>query len=676
MRRFNPLFSTVMRFFSIFVLLCLLYSATVTAQDLTTMKGSVYCAQRKSQMPVTMRPAQVSGLPGHSFDVLKYTLDLNLYGCYTSPYPKSFTASAIVKFRIDSTLNSINLNAVGSSLIIDSVKMAGTGFTHFNNILTIQLDQTYEPGDTAEVKIFYRHKNVTDNAFYSRSGMVFTDCEPEGARKWFPCWDKPADKAQLDLTAKTKANVKLGSNGYLADSLIMGDTCWYHWISNENIATYLMVISSKVNYKLDIVYWHKLSNPSDSIPLRFYYNSGENPGTVRSLLPLMTTWYSEHYIEHPFPKNGFSTLNSDFSWGGMENQTLTSLCPGCWSESLAAHEFAHQWFGDMITCNTWADIWLNEGFATWSEAFWSERSGGYSAYKSGIFGEANSYLNSNPGWPISDPDWAINTPVSDVLFNYAITYAKGACVVHQLRYVLGDSLFFATLQAYCADPAFKFNSATIQEFNQKVNLVTGEDYTWFFDEWIFQANHPIYQNTYNFENLGNGFWRVNFIARQTQTNASFFKMPIEIKVRFQDNTDTLLRVMNDLNEQQFHWIFDKRPVLFQFDPDQEIVLKGGSTIVAVPENSSSPDEGFSLSQNRPNPCTTSTTIRFELPVATHVQLTLFNSFGQMMAKPVNEYRAPGAYESILDLAGLTPGIYYYQLQSETRTATRKLVLTR
>jgi aminopeptidase N len=183
-------------------------------------------------------------------------------------------------------------------------------------------------------------------------------------------FDKPSDKALFDLTARVKSNVKLGSNGILADSTLNGNYLTYHWVSNQNVATYLMVITSKVNYQLKIGWWHKLNNPDDSIPLRYYFNQGENPAPVMAILPEMTTWYSQNFIEHPFEKNGFATLNSDFSWGGMENQTLTSLCPGCWSESLAAHEYAHQWFGDMITCNTWADIWLNEGFATWSEARW------------------------------------------------------------------------------------------------------------------------------------------------------------------------------------------------------------------------------------------------------------------------------------------------------------------
>ncbi|MEI7981726.1 MAG: M1 family aminopeptidase [Bacteroidota bacterium] len=657
------------------LLIFMLISSTLNSQNFSTMKGAAFCSMKKSQSYLVGKPVLAESSTPHSFNVLKYTLNLNLYQCYKSPYPKTFTAFNVVKFKVDSTLNSIKLDAVNSSLIIDSVRLAGISFSHSNDILTIQLDQIYNIGDTVEVKIFYRHKNIQDYAFYVKSGMLFTDSEPEGARKWFPCWDKPSDKAQLDLTAKVKASVKLGSNGYLADSTLSGDSLWYHWVSNENVATYLIVLTSKVNYKLDIVYWHKLSNPSDSIPIRFYYNPGENPSAVESIIPSMATWYSQNFIEHPFPKNGFATLNSDFSWGGMENQTLTSFCPGCWGESLTAHEFAHQWFGDMITCSTWADIWLNEGFATWTEAFWYESYGGYSAYKSDIDGDANSYLNSNPGWPISDPDWAITTPTSDVLFNYAITYAKGACVLHQLRYILKDSLFFATLQAYCADPNLKFQSSTIGDFNQKVNQITGENYDWFFDEWIYQPNHPVYQNTYNFQNLGTGQWKINFFARQVQTNTVFFKMPIEINIHLQDNSDTLIRVMNDVNNQQLFWIFNKRPVSLQFDPHNQIVLKGGSTIVGI--DALQPEKNpVSLSQNMPNPVESKTTISYETKVNAEVQLDVMNIMGETVIKVDRSFQLPGEHNVILDCTNLPAGIYFYKLTAGSCVITKKFIVAK
>ncbi len=655
------------------ILLCSLLLIS-KAQDFSAMKGSSYCAMKKTgSQHLTAQPMNSTSGPTHSFNVIKYTLDIDLYSCYTAPYPKSFSASVIVTLKVDSALNSIKLNAENYSLIIDSVRLAGISYSHVSDILTVQLDRLYNIGESANVKIYYRHKNVSDGAFYSNSGTVFTDSEPEGARKWIPCWDKPSDKALFEITAKVKANVKLGSNGILADSLLVGDFLTYHWISNQNVATYLMVITSKVNYQLNIDYWHKLSNPADSIPLRYYFNLGENPAPVMAIMPDMTTWYSQNFVEHPFDKNGFATLNSDFAWGGMENQSLTSLCPGCWSESLAAHEYAHQWFGDMITCSTWADIWLNEGFATWAEAFWYESYIGYAAYKNDIIGDANDYLSSNPGWAISNPEWAVTTPPTYILFNYAITYAKGACVLHQLRYVLGDSLFFETLHSYCADTNYKYHSATVADFNAKVNEVTGEDYNWFFDEWIFQPNHPIYQNTYNFENLGGNQWKVNFWINQVQTNAPFFKMPVEVFIHFTNGTDTTLRFMNDANYQQFSWTFNKQPNIFKFDPDKDIVLKGGNTLVGTPENAANRVHTVLL-QNSPNPASNTTRVSYSISEPSKVRIEVTDLLGVVLMRPVDSYQPAGQYAVNLDCSALAPGNYLYSLSAGNAREVKKLVI--
>lgn len=553
--------------------------ATSYGQPGLQRSGSYYCSMKKSQMTHLSDLMENTGTTGvHTFDVLDYTLNVNLYHCYFSPYPTDFKGINTVTFKVDSMLNSIQLNAVNSSLAIDSVGLAGISFSQVNNILTIFLDGSYNPGDIVQVRIYYRHLNVADYVVYASNGMFFTDCEPEGARNWFPCWDKPSDKATLDLTAKVPSNVKFGSNGKLMDSTLNGDTLTYHWQSINNIATYLIVMTSKVNYNLDILYWHKLNNPADSIPIRFYYNSGESPGGIEAIIKPMMTYYSQNFCEHPFQKNGFASLNNQFPWGGMENQTLTSICPGCWIGWLIAHEFSHQWFGDMITCATWADVWLNEGFATWCEAFWDEHVYGYAQYKTDIVNDANYYIIYNPGWPIYNPSWAINTPPVNTLFNTAITYDKGACVLHMLRHILGDSLFFATLQAYCADTNLKFKSATTADFNAKVDTVTGNDYNWFFNEWIYYPNHPQYQNTYFLVNSGNGKWSVDFVTTQIQTNAPFFKMPVEIEVHFPDNSDTIIQVMNDVNWQEYSWLFHKQPDMVIFDPNNEIVLKLSSTV--------------------------------------------------------------------------------------------------
>ena len=182
--------------------------------------GAEYCHHKKISSPLLSLGEEDSpNTPKHKFDVLDYKLNVDIYNCFLNPYPKSFTGYVIVKFRVDTALSSIQLNAVNTSLQINSVSMAGVSFTHTNNILTITLDRTYNPSEIAEVKINYQRLNVVDQAFYTSNGFVYTDFPPEGARKVFPCWDKPSDKATFELTAKVPSTVKLGSNGRLNDSL-------------------------------------------------------------------------------------------------------------------------------------------------------------------------------------------------------------------------------------------------------------------------------------------------------------------------------------------------------------------------------------------------------------------------------------------------------------------------
>jgi aminopeptidase N len=657
------------------LVIVLISANMLNAQQSFSSKGAEMCSQRKIQnRQLADRSFRSANSPKHAFDVLNYTINIDLVNCLLSPYPNNFTADVKILFQVDSTLSEIVLDAVNSSLSIDSVKLNGVSFTHSANELTIQLDRTYNPGEQAEVHIYYKHANVTDYAFNASGGFAFTDCEPEGARKWFPCYDKPSDKATTDITAKVPSNAKLGSNGRLQDSIIDGNTIKYHWISRDPVATYLIVLTSRVNYKLDIVNWTNI-NTSEIVPIRFYYNAGEDPSYIRNIIGGMTSFYSSQFGDHPFEKNGFATLNSDFAWGGMENQTLTSLCPNCWSESLIAHEFAHQWFGDMITCATWADIWLNEGFATWTEAHWTENQNGYAAYKNEMTDNANTYLNSNPGWAISVPSWAVTTPDVNTLFNYAITYMKGSCVLHMLRYSLGDSVFFPAFKAYATDTVnFKYQSATIEDFKNKMELGSGQDLDWFFDEWIYKPNHPIYRNVYGIYSGTKSNWVVQFTARQEyQSFLPYFQMPIELKISFMDNTDTIVRVFNSFNGQNFNFEFDKEPILVTFDPNNDILLKAGSTLVGLDELAGIAT-GSTL-KALPNPFNSHTEITYRLEKPAFATIEIFNNTGRKIETVVDKYLPTGEYTNQVSGEGLKAGIYYVVLRTANRTETLKIIKT-
>lgn len=649
------------------------------SQGLESKRGAEQCSMKKSKIVHPERYFTDSpGSPKHKFDVLNYALKLDIYNCFTT-FAKNFNAYNIVTFKVDSTLNSIQLNANNTSLAIDSVRlMSGTNltFTHTSNILTINLDRTYNPGEIVNVKINYRHLNVTDNSFYvSNQGWVFTDAEPEGARGWFPCWDRPSDKATVDILVKIPLSARIGSNGRLNDSTVTGDSIWYHWISRDPVSTYLVVLTGKTGYAIDIIYWHKLSNPNDSIPIRFYHNAGQNISPVKNVMNAMTTYFSQSFGEHPFEKNGFAYVSNSagFGWGGMENQTLTTL--NSWGENLAAHEFAHQWFGDMIGPASWSNIWLNEGFATWSESHWVERTGGYTAYKNMINTDASSYLSGNPGWAISDPSWDITTPNSNTLFNFAVTYCKGSCVLHLLRYTLGDSLFFKGLKAYATDTVnFKYKTSTIPDFFAKMTSETGQNLTWFYNAWIYQPNHPVYQNNYYFTNLGGGQYRVNFLAKQTQTNAGFFPIPIMIKMSFATGADTTVKVMNNVNNQWFSFTFNRQPTSVVFDPNNEIVIKSASLIMSTEENISSIPAKFELKQNYPNPFNPVTSIEYDIPKNSNVKITVYDNTGKEVSVLVNEFKQAGKYSSSFNAMNLSSGVYFYRIQAEDYSEVKKMTL--
>lgn len=637
------------------------------------MRGSEVCAIKK-QNNASPLPIKSPNSPLHSYDVLNYNLDLDIFHCFATPYPKNFTGKNIITFRVDSTLSSINLDADNTSIQILSVGGNGISFTHNNDVLNIILNRVYNPGETAQVSVHYNHLNVIDGAFNVANGFVFTDAEPEGARKWFPCYDSPSDKATVQLRAKVPVNVKLGSNGRLADSTIIADSLWYTWNSKDPVATYLTVLTAKTNYKLDIYNWVNPNDPLDTFPIRFYYNQNENPDPMINIIGPLTNLYVDKFGEHPFEKNGFATVNNLFQWGGMENQTLTTLCPGCWSSSLIAHEYAHQWFGDMITCATWSDLWLNEGFATFVEALWTEEVEGYQAYVNELEGNANYYMWSNPGWPISDPEWAINPPSNDVLFNYAITYMKGSCVLYMYRHLVGDSLFFSSIYDYANDTVnFRYKSATIPDFITKMNESTGMDLNWFFEEWLYTPDHPTYYSVYEIVQKPANQWEIKLNINQTQTTTGFFKMPIDIQVIFANGQgDTIVSVMNDVNNQFFSLTFNKRPLSIIFDPDNKILLKESTLVVGTDSHTIPSTADMNIIKN---PVSNNLLINYSTPLPELVNIQIISPEGKLLINKNNVKANIGENIFTVPVNTLKNGVYIVRTNSGSHQLTRKVIIS-
>ena len=283
------------------------------------------------------------------------------------------------------------------------------------------------------------------------------------------------------------------------------------------------------------------------------------------------------------------------------------------------------------------------------------------------------YLVNNPGWAISVPEWAVVTPDVNTLFNYQITYEKGACILHQLRYILGDTLFFSGMRAYSADTTLRFKNATTVDFNGKINQISGNNYDWYFNDWIFQPNNPEYVNSYDFTNLGGGQWRVDFATTQQQTTPAFFRMLLNVKVIFTDNSDTTVRFMNDLNNQSFSWTFGKQPSTLVFDAKNDIVLKQAVTLLGV-SSSRSCSEKFKLMNNVPNPATYSTKIIFETSVPMPVRLDVLDLTGKVLSSADHGICQKGNHTIDLDCSTLAPGIYFYRMQAGDESQVRKMVI--
>ncbi len=515
-------------------------------------------------------------LGAENIDVTNYDIEVDLVNNLTSPFKRSFSGTVIINAKTLSEASEFTVDAHNFSLAIDDVTGSCKSFIHSGNKLVISLDKVYSEGEEITVKIKYRHKDVFDTAFYCNEGLVYTDSESAGARRWLPCKDVPSDKATSKITATVPAEVQFCSNGILTDSIATKNSVKYTYQNSYPIATYLVAFVASKKYLLSVVNWDYNTSERGNMEVRYYFQRGETMFNLRNIMlktNSMLDFFSEIYCDYPFEKLAFATTDRHFPWGGMENQTIVTLCPDCWIEDLVCHELVHHWFGDMITPATWADIWLNEGFATYNEALWIERTYGKNKYKNTVDFEAQKYLNSNAGWAVYNEDWNTDQPNDNQVFDAGITYSKAGCILFLLRYVLGDEVFFDVLKKYANNEKFRYGNVNTAQFEDFVESVSGKDLTWFFQQWVYGPNHPVYQLNLTKEKTEDNKYKAQYMITQTQRNAGYFKMPVELEVAFADGSTKMMNENNDYNMQTFEYIFDKEPVNIKFDPRNMIVLK-------------------------------------------------------------------------------------------------------
>ncbi|MCU0364623.1 MAG: T9SS type A sorting domain-containing protein [Ignavibacteriaceae bacterium] len=605
--------------------------------------------------------------PGDSkIDVTYYGLDLKV-----TYNPNYISGNVIIGVKSDTTsLNNCFLD-LRSFLIVDSVLLNGSTaqYTHSNNKINITLDHTYTQGEPFILKVYYQGvpsgTNFGGFFFGTHAGtpVIGSLSESYSGPYWWPQKDTPGDKADSsDVWITVADNLIPVSNGTLESITPNGNgTHTYHWKNHYTIANYLISLAI-TNYTQYNTYYRY--SPTDSmVIMNFIYP--ENFSYVKPFVDEtdeMIEVFANRYGEYPFIQEKYG--HAEFQWGGaMEHQTCTSM--GFWGSGVISHELAHQWYGDMITCADWHNIWLNEGFATYSEAVYVEAKSGKAAYNTYIINEMNSARTAQGTLWVQDitNEWNI--------FNGARTYSKGGCVLHMLRGVVGDSTFFDIMRTYSAHPSVSYGVATTEDFQAIAESVYGQSLNYFFQEWIYGENEPTYTVGWNKTQLSGDLYDVTInINQNVNTNPSYFTMPVQIKLNTSMG-DTIVTLFNNAQTQNFQFQVVGNPTSIVFDPGNWI-LKNNTVITEV-EDFNQPSN-YSLEQNYPNPFNPSTTIEFSIPKSEIVSLKVFNVLGKEVATLINGQVETGKHKIEYDATGLNSGVYFYKIESENYTETRKMIL--
>jgi aminopeptidase N len=477
--------------------------------------------QELLQLPyINIPPNYISDVQ-HKIDVIHYDLDFNLF-----PKEKLLKGDvAITGVLKDEDVRELDFNFYDNmkieNLILNGKKNL---FSQDGTRLSIPLNEINR--DTFTVEIIYSGKpkkvGLSSFVFGEKNGtsVVYNLSEPTFASTWFPCNDLPSDKALLDISITNDSLYTSASNGILVGEEIEGDRKTYRWKTIYPISTYLISIYSSVYTKFTDEYISPLSQ--DSMELE-YYVFPEHLGNAKIDFadhPEMISFFAETFGEYPFIKEKYGVAEFLWQMGAMEHQTLTGVGSNFvggkkFFNDLYVHELAHHWWGDAVGPATWKDIWLNEGFATYSEALYAEHRAGYKALQSSLL----SKYQDNFSDKLYDPQ--------EFMFSSTI-YDKGAWVLHMLRWEVGDSAFFRIMREYFEK--YKYRTASTKDFQHVCESISGRNLQRFFNQWVFEGDDQIKMNVrWEVESGSNEKTAVKMEFKQLQDRYKVFNFPLELQ---------------------------------------------------------------------------------------------------------------------------------------------------
>ena len=496
---------------------------------------------------------------------------------------KSISGSAtIAVVPLNNDLSSLEFHArdmeIRDVLLTDQVELA---FLADSETVAIALPRTYSTQDTVTIVItyyaqptagFYFNEPLTENP--QRPYQIYSHSEPIYARCWFPCYDEPDDKLTSEIIATVSDNFYLLSNGKLlsVDHNRKYRTKTFHWLQDKPHSTYLIsIVAGEYNEILD---------KNSDIPLSYYVYKDQVEIAFNSFgkTPKIMEFFQDLF-GYPYPWDKYAQIViADYQAAGMEHTSATSLYDrtihddrahlDVTSDDLVAHELAHQWFGNLVTCKEWGHIWLNEGFATYAEILFKEFDSGTDEADYAIYQDQKFYLEMvDPKF--YQPIVFENFLHPEEMFSY-IEYQKAGMVLHMLRYVIGDSLFFTSLKTYLN--RFAFQSVVTSDFQQVVEEIGEKKLDWFFDQWLYQGGHPKFVITSKWEPES---IEVYLYVRQIQLDSlglvpEVFRMPIEVEI-IGDTKRINRKIYLKAREDTFKFTFDHRPELIRFDTENWIL---------------------------------------------------------------------------------------------------------